>query len=272
MKIKGLFAFFSSYRTKNLNKLDQYNSYQRKGAAKLMKKSTLLKYVSYGTLLSALPFSQLATAAEADVSFSGFASFYYGKALSDADEGGTTEGLGQEGEYRDFNKLGLRMDVDLEEKLSFTAQAIAKGKNDYDLEFDWINATFAITPDLTVSVGRMRLPIFMYSDYIDVGYAYQWVAPPHSVYGVPSFTAYEGANIRWVADMGGDWTSDLVVYAGNIEEEEENVGTTLTFEDGAGFTWSVDREWLTLRMSLLFRDCQCRHFRSLSSLYFLRSA
>ncbi|NRB42266.1 MAG: hypothetical protein HRU20_27990, partial [Pseudomonadales bacterium] len=145
-------------------------------------------------------------AAETDINFSGFASFVSAKAISDESEG-ALHGIDRDIEYRDFNKLGLRMDADLRDNLTFTAQFKVHGANDYQPEVDWLFATYSFLPNLSLSVGKVRVPLYMYSDYLDVGYAYQWISPPYSVYGLPSFTSMEGAKLSWTADLGGDWSS-----------------------------------------------------------------
>ena len=123
----------------------------------------------------------------------------------------------------------------------------ANGDDDYEPAIDWLFATYYFTPGLAVSVGKVRAPLFMYSDFLDVGYAYQWITPPFEVYGVPSFSSTEGIKLAWTADIGGDWTSEMVVWAGEVSEEEKELNATLEIKDGLGLAWTIERDWLTLR-------------------------
>ena len=205
-----------------------------------------------------------------EISFAGFASVVYAKTLTDSsdpdpekNEDGTykkTPGEGtagvlgrisDEGEYRDFNKLGLRMNADLDNNLSFTAQMIAEGSKDYDPEFDWVFATYYLTPDLSITAGKYRVPVFMYSSYLDTSYAYQWIAPPISVYNEAQtpFKSMEGLKLSYVADMGGDWSSELLVFGGKSKDDfkVQGLDTQLELEDSVGVAWTVDWNWLAMR-------------------------
>ncbi|NRB38267.1 MAG: hypothetical protein HRU20_07325 [Pseudomonadales bacterium] len=214
---------------------------------KNMHKKSLLHPLFLASLSSVMLSIPTTHATQSEIVFSGFATFAYAKTISDADEG-TLQGISDEGEYRDFNKLGLRLDADLQDNLSFTAQLTAHGGDDYQPEVDWLFATYHFLPNLALSVGKVRVPLYMYSDYLDVGYAYQWISPPYSVYGVPSFSSMEGAKISWTTELGADWSSELLLWGGRTDEAlEELGGENLLIDDGLGLAWSVERDWLSLR-------------------------
>ena len=70
--------------------------------------------------------SQIAIAAEPQLSFSGFASFRYIDAVSNREEGSWPVGSDNlSGKYRDGNILGLRLNANLEGNLSFAANMVA---------------------------------------------------------------------------------------------------------------------------------------------------
>ena len=194
---------------------------------------------------------QLAHADAPEVSFAGFASLVYAKNITDKDEGTDIVRIPDGGESRDFNKLGLRMHADMKNNLSFTAQMIAEGSNDYDPTFDWLFATYYITSEVSITAGKYRAPIFMYSDYLDTSYAYQWLAPPLTVYNANQtpFKSLEGLKLSYVTDMW-DWTSELVVFGGKTKDDfsaNAIIESQLILEDAVGIAWTVDREWLMLR-------------------------
>lgn len=199
-----------------------------------------------GLLLGALP----AMAAEGDISFAGFATLAYGKTLTDDKKEGTLPGFSDEGEYRDFNKLGFRMDADLKDNLTFTAQILVQGTENYDPSFDWIFATYQLHPEWAISVGRIRVPIYMYSDYLDTSYAFQWIEPPKSVYNFSQtpFNSIEGIKLAYNTSMG-DWTSEWLLWFGKGEDKFTETGTELdlTLEDAAGTAWTVGYDWLSMR-------------------------
>lgn len=198
-----------------------------------------LAIVLGGIVATSTVFSANTLADDADMKFAGFASFVYGKTISEPKEGDYSDDITAEGSERAMNKLGLRMDADLKDNLSFTTQLVAKGSNDYDPEVDWMFAKLDLRPDLSLSIGKMRLPLFYYSDYLDVSYAYQWITPPDSVYS-GGFDSLDGLKLRYVTDIGG-WNSDVQLWIGDTDED------TLLIDDSQGIAWAMEYDWLTLR-------------------------
>lgn len=211
----------------------------------------LIQYSLQCIVCATLFFGQQVWAENDNISFAGFASFVYAKTITDDKKKGAFSGMSNDGEYRDFNKLGFRMEADLKDNLTFTAQVIAEGSSDYDPTFDWIFATYHITPSVSVSVGKYRVPVFMYSDYLDTSYAYQWIAPPITVYNAAQtpFKSMEGVKISYLAELGGAWTSELLLWGGKADDvfKENGVDDRLLLEDALGIAWTVEREWLSLR-------------------------
>lgn len=197
-------------------------------------------------LSSALLVAANANAEPGFFDVAGFASFVYAKTL-DGDEG-TVQGISDEGSERDFNTLGIRLSTELDNKLSFTTQIVAEGEKDYQLEMEWMFFSYNLLPNLTLSIGKTRVPLFTFSDYLDVGYAYQWISPPYSVYGIPSFGSIDGAQLRYNFYLDDNWSSDLWLWAGRVDESVNELGgETLVIDNAAGIAWSVERNWLTLR-------------------------
>lgn len=202
------------------------------------------------TLLSTLSCVGFATDRVNDFNIAGFATFAYGKVLSDREEGYLRPELGNEGEYRDLNKFGLRFNKDLDNDLSITAQVVARGENDYKPEFDWIYASYHITPSLSVDVGRYRAPLYLYSDVLDVSYAYPWISPPVSVYNRQEtpFNSLEGAMLNYQVEVNG-WTSEFKFWYGNADDELtiQGLNTRLKLDDVYGLAYESTYSWLTLR-------------------------
>lgn len=55
-----------------------------------------------------------------------------------------------------------------------------------------------------LQIGRKRLPLYYYSDFQDVGYAYNTVRPSPDVYGW-DIVNYNGASLSTTRSLG-DWT------------------------------------------------------------------
>ncbi|WP_350623919.1 porin, partial [Pseudoalteromonas sp. 24-MNA-CIBAN-0067] len=106
--------------------------------------------------------------ASAEVRINGFASIVGGKSLED-DRG--RYGYDDDISFKNESVFALQLSTDLQEKLSATAQIVARGNNDFDAEFEWAYLTYEFNDEFQLSAGKMRVPFYRYSDFIDVGYA-----------------------------------------------------------------------------------------------------
>lgn len=185
--------------------------------------------------------------------FSGFASFGVAKSL-DRDEpfGSVGDEIPYKTEYRDFNKLGLRVTADLYDNLSFTTQMVALGHNDFEPEFDWVFASYNLNPNLVLHVGKYVTSYYMYSDYSDISYAYHWVSAPDAVYGQNLNKSLDGAKLVWNARMGS-WVSELSLLIGEDKADMSSIGlaTDIVLQNATGLAWQIERDWLMLRASYM---------------------
>ena len=187
----------------------------------------------------------------AEVRINGFASIVGGKAL---DDDATLYGYDDDISFKNESMFALQLSADLQEKLSATAQIVARGSDDFDAEFEWAYLTYEFSDELQVSAGKMRVPFYRYSDFLDVGYTYRWVRPPQSVYNLP-FSTYEGLSLLHNTQLG-DWDSTVqVIYGsfdGNIAVVSVNGDTELN--DIAGINWTMSYDWFSARAAYFVAD------------------
>jgi hypothetical protein len=191
--------------------------------------------------------------ADAEVRINGFASIVAGKTLeSDT----TLYGYDNDISFKNESVFALQLSADLQENLTATAQIVARGSNDFDAEFEWAYLTYEFTDELQLSAGKMRIPFYRYSDYLDVSYAYRWIRPPQSVYGIP-FSTYEGLSLLYNTQLG-DWDSSLQVFYGGYEGEVDAVSEAFIDEaeltDFGGINWTVSYDWFSARAAYLVAE------------------
>lgn len=209
------------------------------------------KAIKAGFALSALALA-VSPAMAAEIRFDGFASFVAGQVLDDdeADTSGIMRGFDDRLEFQNNSLFALQVRADLQDKLSATAQITAKGQDDYDAKFNWAYLTYEINNELSAKVGRQRIPYFMYSDFLDVGYAYHWIAPPHHVYNLGGFDSADGLSLDYQTEIG-DWLSRVSLMTGRantslvLSPSTNRVGSEVSELMLA--TWSMSYDWLTLR-------------------------
>ncbi|MBG9994082.1 porin [Pseudoalteromonas sp. NZS127_1] len=189
--------------------------------------------------------------ASAEVRINGFASIVGGKSL---DSDSTLYGYDDDISFKNESKFALQLSADLHEKLTATAQIIARGEDDFDATFEWAYITYEYSDELQFSAGKMRVPFYKYSDFLDVGYAYRWVRPPKSVYGIP-FSTYEGVSVVYSSQLG-DWDSTLQGFYGAFDGDIDVFGTELPAElnNLAGINWSLSYDWFSARAAYIVAD------------------
>lgn len=214
-----------------------------------------LSKVVAGALLSAsiLPFS-----VNADIHFSGFASIVGGKTLSD-DE--SLYGFDDNINFKQDSIIALQASSDLEEGLGVTVQLTAKGRDEWAPKFKWAFMSFDATDNLRLLAGRQVLPFYMYSDYLDVSYAYPWISPPRGVYD-SIFDTFDGLGAVYNTNFGDVDATFHGIYGRNTDEISAfGLKVTPEVNDMAGLAATVTYDWLTLRaayfsaeVSLPFED------------------
>lgn len=112
------------------------------------------------------------------------------------------------------SKLGLQGTATLVgTDLSFTAQAVARGARDGNVNLEWLYGSYALSEATTLQIGRKRLPMFYYSDTQDIGFSMPWTHLPPQLYGW-DVVNYNGVNLLHQASLG-DWSAALNLLAGS---------------------------------------------------------
>lgn len=178
--------------------------------------------------------------AQAEIAFNGFANIVGGQTAS-SDE--RLYGFDDTLNFQQASLFALQATSDLGDGVGVTAQIISRGADDWDPDFEWAYLSYDATDEVRFLVGRQRVPFYMYSDYIDVSYAYPWITPPEGVYSVP-FDSFDGLGMIYSTSLGQFDTTVQVIYGGN---DTDLGGTAAEFDNLMGLSLTLNREWLTLR-------------------------
>lgn len=179
-----------------------------------------------------------------DIRIDGFASIVAGQTL-DKDEGPMlNRGYTHRATFNEDSIYGIQFRADLQDGLSATAQFTGKGTEDFEAKINWAYLTYEITDTLSIKAGRQRSPFFLFSDFLDVGYAYHWISPPTEVYDLGVDTI-DALNLEHYTELG-DWTSRFNMVLG-ARDFYSDTGGDVKSENSWTLTWSMNRDWLTLR-------------------------
>jgi len=206
-----------------------------------MKKVTLMP-----TRLALMVFALGVLPAQAsDLKFSGFLSI--GGGMVDDEKSLPYAGYSEEDFNFNNNILGLQVTGPVAEKLTATAQFIARSGDDYNVASEWAYVSYQATSSTKIRAGRLRTPFYMYSDFLDVGYAYSWISPPREVYYLP-FNNVDGIDFYTTGSWGGFDTS-LQGYFGSFTDELDFSGQVLSTKtrNQIGVAGTIGKDWWTLR-------------------------
>lgn len=89
---------------------------------------------------------------------------------------------------------------------------------DFEVEIDWASLDWRYRPWLGVRAGRVKLPVFLYSEYLDADMTRTSVLLPQGVYNARFrniLSAINGADIYGTVEVGGG-TLDYDVFGGTL--------------------------------------------------------
>ena len=150
------------------------------------------------------------TAARADIttSFSGFGTvggsftsdsdYTYSHDASEFTKASNQFDIGLE------SRLGLQGKVDFGNGFSITAQEVfrERGSDEFDPGTEWLYVQYSPDSDLQIRMGRVVIPVFLFSDSRQVGYAAPWFRSPNEVYGAFPFDFVDGGQITSQKSLG----------------------------------------------------------------------
>ncbi|RKZ63649.1 MAG: hypothetical protein DRQ44_09910 [Gammaproteobacteria bacterium] len=142
-------------------------------------------------LLSAAIVAALASTPAQAIQFDGFMTAGAAKIvdIDDADKGNIyIGGLGDRGISEDLSfekdtRFGLQISSDVTENMSVVAQILGRGdKGNFNAVIEWAYIDYEFHETTSVHVGKIKQPVYLVNDYVEVGYAYPWIRPPQEVY------------------------------------------------------------------------------------------
>jgi hypothetical protein len=166
--------------------------------------------------------------------------------IDDVDKGNVyIGGLGDRGITDDLTferdtRFGLQISSDVSENMSVVAQLLGRGdNNNFNAIVEWAYVDYTINDTASIHVGKIKQPVYLVNDYVEVGYAYPWIRPPQEVYllnnplntvnglelllqfpvgpGTLSFQPYLGSNRDDIPNGGGAYFEAENIYGMDIK-------------------------------------------------------
>lgn len=124
--------------------------------------------------------------------------------------GGGDEGrsYGVQGQTNDswrgdqLSKFGAQLQYGVTDTVGATVQVTAKAEqDDWKANLEWAYLSWQTNDQLMLRAGRLRSPVYMYSESLDVGYSYPWLRLPDEVYSQVQVTNYEGVDAVYTVPL-----------------------------------------------------------------------
>lgn len=147
-------------------------------------------------------------------------------------------------------RLGVQLDVALGARWSAMLQLVSRGLEGFEPDLTWAVLAFQATDRLKLRVGRLRSPLYLYSDSSDVGYAYPWISLPREAYFVDT-ERLDAIDILYSFTTGGVGHQVEAYYGRSRDDSFGPDGSRIdiSVDDACGLIWSPNWRWLTLRFA-----------------------
>ena len=159
----------------------------------------------------------------------------------------TSNGIGDDYNSSSVTKFGVQMTFEVSDNISATGQLTSKGLDDYNVEATWAYLDYEVTDDFKLRLGRTRLPYYLMSEYLDVGYAYPWVRPPIELYNLP-ITETDGLTAFYDLAVG-PVNVTFQLYGGSTSGYTKELNASFTNNNQWSFVTQADVSDFTFRVA-----------------------
>lgn len=174
-------------------------------------------------------------------------------------------------QFNQESLLGIQIKKEFSPTFSATTQIISRANNPNAGSrptVDWAYATWspAENSPWTFQAGKMRIPLYYYSDYLYIGYAYPWVRPAPDVYGWPIY-AYNGGNFSYRTQLGqSEWAATLSGFTGSYEQKNDTYDTLIYYTTPTHESWkNIQGAWLAVNNGIV--DVRAMYMRYKDNLW-----
>lgn len=170
-------------------------------------------------------------------------------ALSSSDNEAITEswgGITKKNDFAALSNIGIQLSFSPNPHSEIIAQLVSRGEEEWDMEAEWAYISLRPTAGLTLRFGRQKAPLYLLSEYIEVGFANPWVYAPDEVYGITGDSTYDGISMLYTVPTL-NWDTTLQVMWGNNTFVTAIAGET-SLEDMVSMSITTRSETITGRL------------------------
>lgn len=154
--------------------------------------------------------------------------------------------------------FGIQLDY-YKDAFKASVQLVKRPQDEWsEPELEWAYLGYHIR-DVELRVGRLRLPVFLASEYFYVGHAYNYARPPEELYNsILGITAYNGVNLVWNTVLFDEYqlsiTPFLAIEDSNTIDVSESLEIELDLDKLKGINFALSGDNYRWNFSYLSAD------------------
>jgi hypothetical protein len=158
-----------------------------------------------------------------------------------------SEGAGKHWRTGPDSSFGLQATATFNSSLSATVQGLVSNgvRGHYGAELAWAFLKHKIDDSVSVRAGRIRPPIYMVSDFLNVGYANTMMRPPVETYSQIPIHSFEGADVVYQRGFGD--TTLTVQFGAGSATPKSGTGIKIKLEPFAALHVQLENGPFTVR-------------------------
>ncbi|CAG23026.1 porin [Photobacterium profundum] len=158
--------------------------------------------------------------------------------------------------------FGLQADWAIWDELSASVQVVKRPQDNWsEPEVEWAYLAYHYN-SLSFKAGRLRLPLFLASEYYYVGQAYTWARPPQEVYdSILGFNYFDGLSVSWEYDLSDEIVlTTMPLYGFSNTNKTDYDSVTLEFDtervagisfDFSGFNYRIHMNYMNAKYRIV---------------------
>jgi len=152
------------------------------------------------------------------------------------------------------SKFGLQVTADVAEDMQVVAQILASAEDDnYSMDVEWAYLDYAASDSTMLRAGRIKQPVFLISDYLEVGYAYPWIRPPAEAYSNMPVDSIIGVEVLYQAKIG-NMNFGIQPYFGSNTEGVPGEQANFFADNYLGMALRLENRYFTIQLSSFQTD------------------
>ena len=162
--------------------------------------------------------------------------------------------IGDEPNFQSDSIVGLQLDAIINDRTRYTHQMITSGYDiNHTVKTEWAYFSYHLGKDTSVKLGRLRIPFFLLSESLEVGFTYPWVRPQPEIYTI-SISGYEGVDLGHKFTLGNGYGRVSLFYGSGLSSLAGLLNIDYKATDLKGFSLDYNLDHWFFRASYVVTD------------------